>query len=697
MSKIALPLFFLFPLQSEKEPMYPKTRTESVVETLHGTSVADPYRWLENGEAKEVQEWTEKQNQFTRKHLDAVRGRDAIAARLDELLKIGTISAPAVAKGRYFYERREGTQNHAILYWRQGLHGEDKVLLDPNTLSKDGTTAMDWWNVSDDGRLLVYGLSESGSERSVLSIRDVDTGRDLPDKIEHTRACTIAWQPDGKAFYYTRYPAPGSVPKGEENYHRHVFYHVIGTDPAKDPEIFGKGRDAQDWPSVQISPDGRWLLVTESQGWSKSEVYLKDLKAGSDFVPVVEKIDALYGVDVQNDRLYITTNEGAPNYRVFSADPEKPGRANWKEIIPESKDVLQGAGVVAHKLAANYLVKVTSRLRLYELDGRFIQEVPLPALGTTGGIGGEWDGDEGFFSFSSFSYAPSVYRFDYKTGKTELWDRVHADINPEAFETRQVFFESKDGTSVPMFVVHKKGLPMDGKSPAVLNAYGGFNVSLTPGFTRNYYLFLEKGGVVAVANLRGGGEFGESWHQSGMLDKKQNVFDDCAAAAEWLIKSKLTSASKLAIWGGSNGGLLVGAMVTQRPDLFRAALCDVPLLDMVRYHKFLIAKLWIPEYGSADDPAQFKTLYAYSPYHHVKDGAAYPAMLITAAESDTRVDPMHARKFAARLQAASSGANPVLLRIETKAGHGAGKPRSKTLDELVDAWSFLFWQLEVSP
>lgn len=672
---------------------YPITRAETVVDKIHGVEVADPYRWLEDGSSPDVREWTEKQNALTARVLNAVPGRDRIHARLDELLKIGTISAPTACKGRYFYERREGTQNHAVLYWREGLSGPEKILLDPNALSEDGTTALDWWYPSHDGKLLAYGLSKGGDERSVLHLREVDTGRDLADRIEHTRACHVAWMPDGTSFYYTRYPAPGTVPPGEENYNRHVYHHTIGQDPSKDPHVFGRGRDPQDWAGVGLSPDGRWLVVTEWKGWSKSEMYVKDIKAGGEFVPVIEKTDALYSADVQNDFLYVMTNEGAPRYRVFKVDPARPARANWREIVPESDSVLQGAGVVAHKLLTVTLVNVTSRLRVHGLDGTLEREVPLPALGTTGGMSGEWDGAEGFFSFSSFSYAPSVYRFDFKTGKTELWERVKADVRPEAFETQQVFYESKDGTKIPMFLVHKKGLARDGNNPAMLSAYGGFNISLTPGFTRNYYLFLESGGVIAIANLRGGGEFGEAWHQAGMLSKKQNVFDDCIAAAEWLAKNGYTRPERLAIWGGSNGGLLVGAVVTQRPDLFRAAICDVPLLDMVRYHKFLLAKLWIPEYGCADDPEHFKTLYAYSPYHRVKKDAEYPSMLITAAESDTRVDPLHARKFAARLQAVGAEA---LLRIEMKAGHGAGKPRSKTLDELTDAWSFLFTRLGIA-
>jgi prolyl oligopeptidase len=684
-----LPVLALL-LQSGR-PEYPPTKVDPVVETLHGVEVKDPYRWLEDGAASA--EWTERQNALTRKILDEVSGREAIRKRLDELLLIGTITQPTVAKGRYFYQRREGTQNHSILYWRQGLKGEEKPLLDPNALSEDGTVALDWWYVSPKGTYLVYGLSRSGDERSVLHVREVSTGRDLPDRIDHTRACSLAWLPDERTFYYTRYPAPGSVPKGEETYHRHIFRHALGEDPAKDPKIFGEGRDAQDWPGVSISPDGRWMVVTVYQGWSKSELYLKDLQSGGDWIPMVEKVESLYSADVNNDRVYVTTNEKAPRYRVMSVDPARPRRQDWVEAIPESEDVLQGAGLLGGRLVATYLVKVTSRLRIHSPQGRLEREVELPGLGSTGGMSGEWDGDEGFFSFSSYSVPPSVYRYDFTTGKTELWERVRSDLDPESVETKQEFYRSKDGTEIPIFVVHRKGLALDGSNPAMLTGYGGFNSSMTPYFSRNYYLFLERGGVIAVANLRGGGEFGESWHQAGMKEKKQNVFDDFIAAAEWLIGRGYTRAARLSIWGGSNGGLLVGAAVTQKPKLFRAAVCDVPLLDMVRYHRFLLAKLWIPEYGCADRAEEFKYLYEYSPYHRVKEGVEYPAMLITAAESDTRVDPLHARKFAARMQAATASAAPILLRVETKAGHGAGKPRSKTLDELTDAWSFLFSEL----
>ena len=543
------------------------------------------------------------------------------------------------------------------------------------------------------GTRLAYGLSQHGSEESTLSVRDVATGKDLPDRIERTRHAAVAWTPDGKGFYYTRYPKPGTVPAGDENYHRHVYYHALGTDPANDPKIFGAGRDKEDWPDVALSPDGRWLVVTVSKGWSMSEVYLKDRAKDGPWVPVVEKVEALYAPVIRNDVLYIHTNEGAPRYRVFKADPANPDRKNWTELIPEGPDVLDSFTAVGDKLVGLYMHKASSRLRLFDRTGKPVHEVELPTLGSIEGLGAEWDGRELLFGFSSFTVPPSVYHVDLTTFTTQLWERVKANIDTNAYEVKQVTYRSKDGTPVTMFLAHKKGLTLDGQNPTYLTGYGGFNVSETPIFSASWFLFLEKGGIVAVPNLRGGGEYGEAWHKAGMLDKKQNVFDDFIAAAEWLIENRYTNPKKLVIQGGSNGGLLVGAVVTQRPELFRAAVCNVPLLDMLRYHKFRIARLWIPEYGDPDDPKAFRWLKAYSPYHNVKPGTAYPAMLITAAESDTRVDPLHARKMTALLQAASASDQPILLRHTTKEGHGAGKPRAKVLDELTDIWSFLFWQL----
>jgi prolyl oligopeptidase len=680
---------------ADKKPEYPPTRIEKTVDRLHGIDVPDPYRWLEDADHAKVKEWVEQENAFTRSVLDKLPGRDRIRERLNKLLDIGVIGTPAPRQGKYFYTKREGKQNQAILYVRDGLQGKDRVLLDPNTLSKDGTTALDWWFPSRDGKYVAYGLSQNGSEQSVLHIREVATGKDLKDEIDRTRYCSVAWLPDGDGFFYTRNPRPGSVPKGAENYHKHVFFHQLGDDPDKDRKVFGEGRPAEDMPSVAISPDGQWLVVTEYQGWAKSEVFFanradKDLK----FRALVEGVNAIHDVVVRNDAFYVRTNDKAPRYKVYQVDPRKPEREGWQELIPEGKDVLDGVTKIGSTLVAEYMQQASSRLRLFDAKGKLQKEVELPTVGTLAGLGGEWDGDELLFGFQSFTMPISIYRLDLKTRKTELWAKVEADIDFSAYEVEQVKYPSKDDTEITMFLAHKKGLKGDGKTPTLLYGYGGFNISLTPVFSPSRFLFLENGGIIAIPNLRGGGEYGEAWHQAGMLGKKQNVFDDFIAAAKWLLRERrCTDREHLAIQGGSNGGLLVGAALTQRPELFRAVVCAVPLLDMVRYHHFLIAKLWIPEYGSADDPEQFKWLYAYSPYHRVRDGGAYPAVLLEAAESDGRVDALHARKMAARLQAATSSTQPILLRLETKAGHGAGKPRSKVLDELTDTYSFLFWQL----
>jgi prolyl oligopeptidase len=673
---------------------YPPTKKSDQIDTLHGATIVDPYRWLEDANNPEVKAWVDQQNAYTRAILDKLPGREQIHDRLSTLLEIGTIGTPWPAKGRYFYTKREGTQNQAILYVREGLKGRERILVDPNTLAKDGTVALDWWFPSRDGRLLAYGLSANGSEESKLFVRDVTSGQDLPDRIDRTRACSVAWLPDSKGFYYTRYPTAGAVPKGEEHYHRHVYFHALGTDPAKDPKVFGTGRPSEDWPDVTLSPDGRWLVVTEHQGWAKSEVFFKDLHtAGAAFVPLVENVKAIFEVIARNDRLYVRTNDQAPRYKLYRVDPLKPERKTWVEVIPQGDDVLEDFAAIGDTLVGLFMHQAASKVRLYDRDGKPKREVSLPTLGTVAGRGGEWDGHELLFGFQSFTVAPSIYHVDLRTQQTELWEQVKTDLDSAAYEVEQVKYPSKDGTPITMFLAHKKGLSRTGHNPTLLGAYGGFNISITPTFNPSRFLFLERGGTIAIPNLRGGGEYGEEWHQAGMLGKKQNVFDDFLGAAEWLLRERYTDRDHLVIQGGSNGGLLMGAALTQRPDLFRAVVCQVPLLDMVRYHKFLIARLWIPEYGSADDAEQFKWLYAYSPYHHVKDGTPYPAVLLEAAESDSRVDALHARKMAARLQAATSSGQPILLRLETKAGHGAGKPRAKVLEELTDTWSFIFWQL----
>lgn len=692
--------------QEPKKPSYPPTKTDNVTDVLHGVKIVDPYRWLEEGNSDATKAWVDKQNEFTQSLLGKVPARDKIKERLSSLLEIGSLGTPAPRKGRYFYTKREGTQNQPVLFVREGASGKDRVLIDINELAKDGTVALDWWYPSRNGKLLAYGLSKDGSEHSTLHLRDVDTGKDLPTKIERTRACSLAWLHDNSGFYYTRYPAVGSVPKGKENYYRQVYLHHIGRDPKDDPKIFGEGRNPEDWPTVSLAPDASWLAVTVHQGWAKSEVYVANVNdtrrdpGDGIFYPIAEKTAALFDITLRKDRFYIHTNLDAPRYRVYTLDPKTPpkqwsDRTKWKEIIPQKEDKLEGISAIGDHLIASYMHDATSRLQLLDKQCKPLEEIKLPTLGSVAGLGGEWDGSELFLGFQSFAVAPSIYRFDLKTRQQTLWGRVETPIKTDDYVVEQIKYKSKDGTLIPMFLTYKKGLKKDGTNPTLLYGYGGFNISLTPTFATTRFLFLEKGGVLAIANLRGGGEYGEDWHRAGMLDKKQNTFDDFIYAAQWLLDNKVTSKEKLAIQGGSNGGLLVGAAVTQRPDLFKAVVCQVPLLDMTRYHKFLIARLWMPEYGNPDKEEDFKWIYAYSPYQKVKAGTAYPATLITTAASDSRVDPLHARKMAARMQAASIGAGPILLRQETRAGHGAGKPRGLILDEQTDIWSFLFWQLGV--
>jgi len=681
------------------EPAYPPTPTDDTVELLHGELIPDPYRWLERGDDPHTREWTERQNALTERYLAAVPAREPIRRRLDELLAIGALTVPAPAHGRYFYQRRDGRQNQPVLYVRDGSAGEDRAAIDPNALDPAGTTALDWYYPSDDGRLLAYGLSQNGSEQSVLLVRDVEAGTNLPDRIPRTRAADLAWLPDASGFYYTRYPGPGEVPDGEDHYHRAVYFHVLGADPADDELVF-RPAEKEYWPGVSLSPDGRWLLVNVARTFDQIDLYLGDRNAGEPVAPplvaVAENLAASFDGEVAHGRLFLRTNLDAPTYRLYEVDPAHPARGRWREIVPPRADaVLDGVRILGDRLALSYLERASSRLRLADLDGGLRHEVELPTLGSLFGLGGEWDGEELFFGFSSYTVPPSVYRIDIATGEQRLWRRVEADVDPERFEVRQVSVASRDGTAVTMFLVHRRGLARSGDIPTYLTGYGGFNISMTPAFSRSLLLWLEHGGLVAIPNIRGGGEYGEGWHQAGMLAHNQNSFDDFVAAAEWLVREGYTRPARLAAAGGSNGGLLMGAVLIQRPELFVAVVIQVPLLDMLRYHRFLIARLWIPEYGSPDDPKEFAWLRAYSPYHHVRQGTAYPAVLLATAESDTRVDPMHARKMAARLQAATSSGKPVLLRLESRAGHGAGKPLAKVLDELTDIWTFVFSEVGV--
>jgi prolyl oligopeptidase len=694
----------------------PKAKITTVIDDYHGRQIADRYRWLEDATAPETQQFVAAQNAYTRSVLENIPGRDELRRRVEQLLTIGRVASPRIGSNNYFYERRDGRQNQAVIYVREGRDGEgtqskDRALIDVNALAPDGTIALDWWYPSEDGRYVAFGTSPNGSELSTLQLIETSTGKLLAEKIERTRAASVAWLPDSSGFYYTRYPRLGDVPAGEEMYNRRVFFHQLGAagnaEGAQDSLVFpadGIDLAPQHWPNVSISNDGRWLLVDVSEGWTKTELYLKDLSLSDPAAPqgrfqrITTGGNFLYHAEVLDSQLYITTNEGASRFRVFKTACAAPERANWKEIIPESDAVIEGrAAIVARKLFVHSIKNASSQLSLFDLDGKPISQVTMPALGSIFDLGGNWNSESGFFGFVSYAVPPTVFEVAV-SGQNKEWARVESGIDPARYQVEQLWFNSKDGTRVPMFVVSKKGLERNGHAPTLLSGYGGFNVGRTPFFNRNVMLLLlEQGGVYVDVQLRGGNEFGEDWHRNGMLDKKQNVFDDFIAAAEHLIAEKYTDAEHLAIQGGSNGGLLMGAVLTQRPKLFRAVVCQVPLLDMLRYQNFQIAKLWIPEYGSSDDAQQFEYLSAYSPYHHVKAGTQYPAVLFMTAESDTRVDPMHAVKMAALLQAeaANDSERPILLRVDAKAGHGVGKPIAKLVDDAVDVWSFLFWQLGV--
>jgi prolyl oligopeptidase len=677
----------------------PVTRTDDVVDDYFGTKVADPYRWLEDGDSPEVKAWTEQQNEATRAVLDAIGGRDALRERIRALLSIGTLSPPTVRRTRasdrrYFHVRREGAQKQPVLYVRDGVGGADRALVDPAAMSSTATTALDWWFPSSDGSLLAFGLSDDGSEQSTLVVRDVATGKDLADRIPYTKHASIAWMPDGIRFFYTRFPEPGTVPPGDENYSCRVYEHALGTDWRKDRLVFGAGRAKTELFSVAASPDGRWLVVVIDEGYDRSEVLLADLSSSGElaWVEVAVRTHARFEPIPHNDRLYILTDDGAPRFRLYAVDYDKVGRDDWKELIPEGPDVLSSVAVIGKDIVATYLHQAATRVERFALDGRSLGDLPLPALGTSL-VSGAWNGDEAFVQFTSYVVPADVWKVDLLTGKIVSWDRVGTDFTPPKVLVSRMFATSKDGTRIPMFVVESDATQRDGTRPAVLWGYGGFNLSATPAFSASALLTVQRGGVWVMANLRGGGEFGEEWHKAGMLGNKQNVFDDFCACAETLIAEKVASPTRIAAMGGSNGGLLVAAAVTQRPDLFCAGLSMVPLTDMLRYHRFRIARFWEAEYGSSEDPEQFAWLYAYSPYHRAEDGTHYPAMLFTTAESDSRVDPMHARKMAARMQRAQAAPHPILLRVEKNAGHGAGKPTTKVVEELTDALSFLFAQL----
>jgi prolyl oligopeptidase len=669
-------------------PPYPATPSETVVTDYHGTPVSDPYRWLENTNDMATVDWVGQQNAYTAQYLATLPGKPQVVSRLNQILGAGSIGAPFPVSDKLFYFRRTGMQNQSVMYM-QTADGQEKQVVDPNTWAADGTEAMDWDFPSPDGRYVAYGRSSGGTEHSTMYIVDTQTGAELPDVIPDTRSASVAWLPDASGFYYTRYPAAGTVPPGQENYHRHVFFHQLGTDPAKDPQIFGDGLGQTDWPDVSLSKDGRHLLVTVEKDGTNQDCFVLD-RTNNQWITIAQGKKATYSGEVIDGQAYLMTSDGAERNRIIKVDLQHPDPGYWKEIVPQQPGTLTSFDIVGGKLVTHQLVNASSKLSVYDLDGNPQGDLPLPGLGTVDALNGSDDDNNLYYRFSSYNHPPVVLQWNAATGQTGTWKEMQIPgFDPSAYDLHQEWFTSKDGTRVPMFVVHQKGIALDGSHPTFLTGYGGFDISMTPVFSSNLVPWLENGGVVAMPNLRGGGEFGEAWHQDGMLDKKQHVFDDFEGAGQWLIDQGYTSASKLGVSGGSNGGLLIGAVVTQRPDLFGAAVSHVPLLDMLRYDHFGIAKLWIPEYGTASDAKQFPTLAAYSPYHNVKDGTPYPATMFMSAADDGRVDPLHARKMTARMQAATTSGQPVLLREEAGAGHGQGKPLGKVIEEKADELIFM--------
>lgn len=679
---------------------YPPTRSTDTKDVLFGVPVPDPYRWLEDEKSSEVREWMAAQDRFARERLAALPGRDALAKRLRELLYVDAVSAPLHRGNRYFYSRRHADREKAIIYWREGEHGEERVLIDPNKLSEDGSTSLGVWVPTLDGKTVAYALHPNNSDEATIYLMDVATGKTRAgDVIEGAKYATPQWTPEGETFYYAYLPAvlpDGSrIPVDRRPGYTEIRFHTLGTDPKQDPVIHPRTGDPTTFLQVELSRDGRWLFAGIQHGWNSIDLYFRDLRSKeTEWEPLVVGVPAMFDVTAWKDRFYIHTNLDAPRWRVLATDAEHPARENWHEIVPEAADtVIESLRVVGDHLVLGTLRSAATRLEVRALDGRKVREVPLPGIGSAGGVTGNPDEDDAYFSFSSFTIPPQVYRTSIRSGATSLWASVKVPVDPEPYTVEQVWYPSKDGTKVSMFLVRRKDVPKDGSTPFLLEGYGGFNISMTPAFRASLYPWLEAGGGYAVPNLRGGGEYGEAWHRAGMLDRKQNVFDDFIGGAEYLVKHGYTRPERLAIRGGSNGGLLVGAAVTQRPDLFRAVICAVPLLDMVRYHLFGSGRTWISEYGSAEDEAQFRALLAYSPYHHVRAGTPYPALLMMSADSDDRVDPMHARKMAALLQAANTGPHPVLLRIEQHAGHGGADLVKQTVDSSVDSYAFLMREL----
>jgi prolyl oligopeptidase len=666
----------------------PAARTDNLKDVIHGVEVVDPYRWLEDGKSQETRAWIEAQNKHTEAVLSSLRGRDRLRRRITELEKIEVVDAPLVRRGRYFFSRQLAGQEQPALCLREGPKGNDQVLIDPLSMSPDHSTSVELWGVSRDGAVMAYGVRAGGEDDVAIHLFDVDARKDLPDLLPRALYFSFSFEPDRRGLYYARY--------GEEGIR--VYHHAMGTDAAQDAQVFGAGYGPDKIITADVSEDGRHLLIQVRDGVAdrRTEIYCRDLARGGSIRPIVHDIDARFVGSVGGRHLFLHTNWRAPKGRILAVDLENPAPDRWREVVAETDAVIESVATLGGKLVVHYTRDAASQVKVFAPDGKPVRDVVLPAIGSAT-VTGSWESPEAFVAFTSYPFPLTIYRYDLETGHQEEWARAKVPLGSSRLEVKQVWYESKDTTRIPMSLVYAKGILLDGSRPMFLTGYGGFGGSYTPGFSTVAVLWAERGGIYAVANLRGGGEFGEAWHEAGMLGNKQNVFDDFVAAAEWLIRSRYTNPSKLAIGGTSNGGLLVGAALTQRPDLFGAVACGYPFLDMLRYQKFQGAQWAISEYGVSDDPEQFKYLHAYSPYHHVKAGTKYPPVLFLTGDSDSRIDPLHARKMAALLQATTGSNRPILLRYDSGAGHaGFGLPQSRRIEEMTDELAFLFWQLGVA-
>ena len=676
---------------------YPQTRKSDQVDNYHGVTVTDPYRWLEDLDSEETASWVEAQNAVTFGYLNQIPAKETIKQRLTQLWDYEKYGIPFKQGNRYFYFKNDGLQNQSILYVLDSLDAEPEVLLDPNILSDDGTVALSGISISEDGNLMAYGLSTSGSDWQEWKVRDINTKEDLSDHLKWVKFSGASWTHDHQGFYYSRYDQPqDGKPLEEINYFQKLYYHRLGTDQSEDTLIYERP-DHKEWGfNGFVTEDGKYLIISVWKGTeSKNLVFYQDLtQPNTEVIELISEFEASYSfIDYQGDIFWFTTDLDASRSRVIAID------INTKiptEIIPEAPETLEGVNILNNQFIADYLKDAHTQMKIFNLDGSFVREIELPGIGSVGGFGGKRYDTETFYSYTSFTAPNTIYRYNLITGESTIYRQAQVDFNPDDYETQQIFYPSKDGTLIPMFITAKKGVELNGNNPTILYGYGGFNISLTPSFSISRLVWLEMGGVYAIANLRGGGEYGENWHQAGTKLKKQNVFDDFICAAEWLIENRYTSAEKLAIMGGSNGGLLVGACMIQRPDLFAVVLPAVGVLDMLRFHKFTIGWAWCSDYGSPENPEEFQALYAYSPLHNLKPGTAYPATLITTGDHDDRVVPAHSFKFASALQEHHIGENPVLIRIETKAGHGAGKPTDKVIEEIADQFAFLKRVLQIN-